>query len=391
MPHTCQVCGDPAAHRCKQCGKTHYCGKECQTSDWPVHEPICAGLTLGRLKVSLGLSARDEQRLATVLDAIVGMAMGHACGDTLGARVLGLPADYFAGADDVLKRLVDGDPEAARESPALRYPDLALGALTDASEHWMVTAHALIADGNKPGQATAEWRQQWQASKPPRMTLRDDRTDSRMLLRASVYAINTWSNKGTRELLELVRKDARQATDDTDAVEAAVAYALICRGLIRYTGLERATRSLADASDHLRAASPGGAALQALDAGRQNAELNPFSAEASATNQAVSPSAPDTYHKSLGAVSYFLQTATRRSDGAAMWTEAVANMLAADGQSNVTAALVGEVLGGYYTQSVLPRQVFAAVLAHTETDRPTWLRAFRLLYLSETLARNGAS
>jgi tetratricopeptide (TPR) repeat protein len=37
----CAVCGLPASSICTKCGKTHYCGRGCQTKDWKRHKSEC--------------------------------------------------------------------------------------------------------------------------------------------------------------------------------------------------------------------------------------------------------------------------------------------------------------------------------------------------------------
>ena len=38
----CWECGRPVAlHKCRRCGLTRYCGPECQTLHWPMHQHFC--------------------------------------------------------------------------------------------------------------------------------------------------------------------------------------------------------------------------------------------------------------------------------------------------------------------------------------------------------------
>lgn len=37
----CTTCGAPATNKCSGCKTIHYCGKECQTKDWPNHKINC--------------------------------------------------------------------------------------------------------------------------------------------------------------------------------------------------------------------------------------------------------------------------------------------------------------------------------------------------------------
>ena len=388
----CKTCkSDKAAGQCRGCSSVQYCNAECQAADWPEHQPVCAELRLGRLRFSLGLTPGDEERYARVSSRVTGLALGHGCGDTLGARVLGLPREYWNPRGDELQQLVTGNADVARGESALVYPDIELGQLTDATETWIATARGLLSDRSKPRRSVGEWMRQLASSKPARVTLDTGRKDgSGPLLRASVYAIWSWRDSGTRSLRDLVRDDVSMTTTSPGAADAAVAYAIICRGLLVYEGTARATQSLDDAEAYLRASAPDSAALKAVESLRLNARLNRFDPDPMLSAQAVSPGEPETYHKSLGAVAYFLQTATTRPDGDALWAEAVGNMLAADGQANITAALVGEALAGYYGQQVLPEAVVGALVAQDAGQRPDWLRGQRLLYLSETLGREAS-
>ena len=42
----CSHCGEPATNKCLGCGIHVYCGKDCQTLDWPTHKAICKELCL---------------------------------------------------------------------------------------------------------------------------------------------------------------------------------------------------------------------------------------------------------------------------------------------------------------------------------------------------------
>ena len=41
---TCATCGTPATNKCAGCKASTYCGKGCQTKDWPAHKSICKDL-----------------------------------------------------------------------------------------------------------------------------------------------------------------------------------------------------------------------------------------------------------------------------------------------------------------------------------------------------------
>lgn len=43
--HTCILCEAPGARACARCRSCHYCSKECQLDDWPVHKLVCASFT----------------------------------------------------------------------------------------------------------------------------------------------------------------------------------------------------------------------------------------------------------------------------------------------------------------------------------------------------------
>lgn len=43
--HDCTLCEKPGAHACARCKSSHYCSKECQLDDWPVHKLLCAAFS----------------------------------------------------------------------------------------------------------------------------------------------------------------------------------------------------------------------------------------------------------------------------------------------------------------------------------------------------------
>jgi len=52
----CRGCLKPSVNRCAKCKQVHYCSKECQTTDWKEHRPICR--ILGQLAPVMDLDYR---------------------------------------------------------------------------------------------------------------------------------------------------------------------------------------------------------------------------------------------------------------------------------------------------------------------------------------------
>jgi hypothetical protein len=57
MDPNCRACESEAAKKCAKCKTVKYCGKECQTKDWPIHKYICD---------SLPFPPKNESSLRTV-------------------------------------------------------------------------------------------------------------------------------------------------------------------------------------------------------------------------------------------------------------------------------------------------------------------------------------
>ncbi|KAH6975009.1 hypothetical protein BKA56DRAFT_589904 [Ilyonectria sp. MPI-CAGE-AT-0026] len=51
----CTICETPGARACARCKSSHYCSKECQLDDWPVHKLLCASFS------SFAMSARPSE------------------------------------------------------------------------------------------------------------------------------------------------------------------------------------------------------------------------------------------------------------------------------------------------------------------------------------------
>lgn len=43
--HTCALCETSSTRVCARCKSSHYCSKECQVDDWPVHKLLCASFS----------------------------------------------------------------------------------------------------------------------------------------------------------------------------------------------------------------------------------------------------------------------------------------------------------------------------------------------------------
>lgn len=45
ISHPCTICEAPGARACARCKSSHYCSKDCQLDDWPVHKLLCASFS----------------------------------------------------------------------------------------------------------------------------------------------------------------------------------------------------------------------------------------------------------------------------------------------------------------------------------------------------------
>ena len=89
MPQACQTCrrADRPLKACLRCRCVHYCGRDCQRTDWPGHKAECeelnSALLGGEREITLPLDAagRSEILEADVVE-LVGVARQSSCSST---------------------------------------------------------------------------------------------------------------------------------------------------------------------------------------------------------------------------------------------------------------------------------------------------------------------
>lgn len=432
----CVQCADVDATIQCPCEKAVYCGQQCQKAAWAEHRDSCAArlgeadigapLGLGRLRIDLITTPGTDEYLRFD-DAVKGLVLGKAIGDYLGSRVHGLPADYFLSDSDAaaqLEKLMAGDEDVRFERAS--WPDLLPGQISAVTETWMASAQGILQEPNNADRGVARWLLKWAndtdeppftiqeelravipraySGNAPEVALRTAAAKAQLTSSAAmvrVSALSVWNPSdrlriGTTSRLD---REARQNAELTHALpdvkHAAVAYARICASLLwDGNGLQGATPAIKKAREYLQREAPNGAALRALNQAEDSARLNSFDRSLEATKQAFAPNGGDPeYVRALYGVVWFLVQGERNPRDQ-IWSDAVRNALASGGNTNVTASLVGAVLGALYGQRVLPRVLLGQVLSYDTRDaddermhRPQWLRAQRLVHFAEQLGR----
>lgn len=432
----CTKCTDVEATIQCPCAKALYCSAQCQKADWGEHRASCpartddadigAPLGLGRLRIDLITTPGTDEYLRFD-DAVKGLVLGGAIGDYLGSRVHGLPSDYFLSGSDAaaqLQALMDGSEEVRFQGAS--WPDLLPGQISAVTETWMVSAQGIMQEPNNADRGVARWLLKWanDADEPP-FTIQEELravipraytgsapegvlrtaagqaklTSGAAMVRVS--AVSVWNPTDRLRVSTTTRLDreARQNAELTHALpdvkHAAVAYARICASLLwDGNGLQGATPAIKKAREYLQREAPNGAALRALNQAEESARLNAVDRSLEATKQAFAPNGGDPeYVRALYGVVWFLVQGERNPRDQ-IWSDAVRNAVVSGGNTNLTASLVGAVLGALYGQRALPRVLLGQVLSYDTRDsddermhRPQWLRAQRLIHFAEQLGR----
>lgn len=429
MALVCQRHPDQEATlQCERCHTGAFCTRDCLQEAWPEHQPVCADLRLGRLKVSLS-SAKPKlaQEMFKRDNQTKGMVLGMAIGDYLGARATGAAADYFTVNKAVLDSLMAGDADV--EVPRAKWPELGRGQVTEPTELWIAVAQGILSEVHNPDRGAARWIMEWANDSDylpltisPRMSALttggsfESTTPDRTMRAATAKAITTTGAEvmiqasavalwNPAEPTSLTRKGARlekHAADIAslnnqwlDVQHAAVAYTIMCNQLMYDASGASGSNAVDTARDYLRRQTTAASSLRVMTDATQSAATQTFDRnELSSARQAFSDKSEYGHHRALYAVTWMLLQLDKSRGDPPLWEPMMRSIIASapTDELNTTAALAGALLGAYYGQEALSPALTGLVLSYNNTlaktndmIRPAWLRAQRLIHLAEAL------